>query len=63
MPRTSDEHDGFKNYLRSFPDLYELMADIRKQFKFMGPMGIYYWMWVVGEDVPPHEEFSAKTKK
>ena len=39
------------------------MDDIRKQFKFMGPVGVYYWMWVVGEDIPPHEEFSARMKK
>ncbi len=63
MIELEDEYDGFKNYLRSFGDFYELMADVRKQFKFMGPMGIYYWLWVVGEDVPPHEEFSERTKK
>lgn len=63
MIELDDEYDGFKNYLRSFADFYELMEDVRKQFKFMGPMGIYYWLWVVGEDVPPHEEFSQRTKK
>ncbi len=63
MIELEDEYDGFKNYLRSFGDFYELMEDVRKQFKFMGPMGIYYWLWVVGEDVPPHEEFAERTKK
>lgn len=63
MIELEDEHDGFNNYLRSFDNFYELMADIRKQFKFMGPMGIYYWLWVVGEDVPSHEEFTERTKK
>lgn len=63
MIELEDEYDGFKNYLKSFDDFYELMADIRKQFKFMGPMGIYYWLWVVGEDVPSHEEFTERTKK
>ena len=63
MIELDEQHGSFKNYLRSFDDFYELMADIRKQFKFMGPMGIYYWLWVVGEDVPPHEEFSERTKK
>lgn len=63
MIELDDQHDGFKNYLRSFDDFYELMADVRKQFKFMGPVGIYYWLWVVGEDVPPHDEFSEFTKK
>lgn len=63
MIELDDEHDGFKNYLRSFDNFYDLMADLRKQFKFMGPVGIYYWLWVVGEDVPPHEEFSRRTAK
>ncbi len=63
MIELDDEHDGFKNYLRSFDNFYDLMADIRQQFKFMGPMGIYYWLWVVGEDVPAHDEFSERTKK
>jgi hypothetical protein len=63
MIELDEQYDGFRNYLRSFGDLYMLMDDILNQFRFMGPMGIYYWMWVVGEDVPPHEEFSARVKK
>lgn len=63
MIELEDEHDGFKNYLGSFDDFYDLLADLRKQFKFMGNMGSYYWLWVVGEEVPPHEEFSERTKK
>lgn len=61
MIELDDRHDGFKNYLRSFDDFYELMADVHKRFKFMGPVGIYYWLWVVGEEVPPHEEFTQRT--
>ena len=63
MVELDDEHDGFKNYLRSFSDFDALLADIRKQFKFMGPMGVYYWLYVVGEEVPPYEEFSKKMAK
>ena len=63
MIELDEQFNGFQSYLRSFDDFYLLMEDIRKQFKFMGPMGVYYWMWVVGEDVPPYEEFSARTKK
>jgi hypothetical protein len=29
----------------------------------MGPTGIYYFLWVVGEKVPPHEEFEAAYRK
>jgi hypothetical protein len=41
------------------------VKDLRKQFKFMGEMGCYYWMYVVGEDVPDHDQFEAErtTKK
>jgi 3-methyladenine DNA glycosylase Tag len=63
MIELEDEYDGFVNYLRSFDDFYALIADMRKQFKFMGNMGVYYWMWVVGEKVPPHDEFSARTAR
>jgi 3-methyladenine DNA glycosylase Tag len=51
------------NARRMFDDFYALIADMRKQFKFMGNMGVYYWMWVVGEKVPPHDEFSARTAR
>jgi hypothetical protein len=33
---------------------------IRKDFKFMGPMGIYYFLYVVQEAVPEHEEFQRQ---
>jgi 3-methyladenine DNA glycosylase Tag len=52
-----EEHDGFENYLRS-QDSFELrVKDMRKQFKFMGNMGCYYFLYVVGEDVPDHEDW------
>ena len=36
------------------------MRDFRKQFKFLGDMGVYYWLYVVGEEVPPHDLFEAE---
>ena len=32
-------------------------------FKFMGPSGIYVFLYVVGEDVIPHEEFEKLYRK
>lgn len=29
----------------------------------MGPMASYYFLYVVGEQVPPHEEFEASYRK
>lgn len=53
------EHGGFTNYLRSQPDFLSLVKDLRKQFKFLGEMGCYFFLYVVGEDVPPHQEWMA----
>ena len=55
--------DGFQRYLRSHGDFVSLVKDLRKQFKFLGEMGCYYYLYVVGEEVPPHEEWQAGLKK
>ena len=51
------EHGSFRKYLRSFGSFEELVADMRKRFKFLGDMGAYSMLYVVGEEVPPHEEW------
>lgn len=55
------EHGSFHAYLRSMDGLdYAARAKrFSKQFKFMGPMGAYFFFWSVGEDVPPYEEWRA----
>ena len=50
--------EGFRKYLRSFESFEDLTKDLRKQFKFLGEMGAYHFLWVVGEDVPSWEEWS-----
>jgi hypothetical protein len=35
------------------------VADLRRHFKFLGDTGSYYFLYVVGEPVPPHEEWMA----
>ena len=54
------EFNGFQNYLRLQPGFDALLADMKKRFKFVGAFGAYYFLWVVREEVPPHEEFRAK---
>ena len=57
------EHGGFQKYLRSKGGDYPaLVKDLRKNFKFMGEMGAYFFLYVVGEQVPSHEEFVASRK-
>ena len=63
MLSLDDEYKGFKNYLRSQDDFDATLNTLRKDFKFMGPTGIYYFLYVVGERVPPHAEFEAAYRK
>lgn len=48
-------HGGFANYLRSFSSYPALAADIRKRFKFMGEMNVWYFLFRVREPVPRFE--------
>jgi len=57
------EYGSFQKYLRSQGDFDATLTTIRKDFKFMGPTGIYFFLWVVGEEVPPHAEFEAAYRK
>ncbi len=57
------EFSGFQKYLRSNEDSVSLVKDLRKQFKFLREMGCYYYLHVVGEEVPDHEEWQASLKK
>ena len=55
MIELDEEFGGFQKYLRSQPDFDATVKDLRKQFKFLGLTGIYFFLHVVGEKVPPHE--------
>ena len=51
------EHGSFQNYLRSHAGFEATLADIKKQFKYMGDAGTFHFLWVVGEDVPDYQEW------
>jgi 3-methyladenine DNA glycosylase Tag len=53
------EHGGFRRYLRSHGSFEATVADLKRQFRFVGDTGAYYFLYVVGEEVPPHDEWSA----
>lgn len=63
MIALDEEHGSFQKYLRSQGDFDATLSAVRDDFKFMGPTGIYYFLYVVGEKVPPHEEFEAAYRK
>jgi 3-methyladenine DNA glycosylase Tag len=51
------QHGSFRDYLRSHGSFEATVADLRSRLKFVGDTGAYYFLYVVGEDVPPHQEF------
>lgn len=50
-------HGTFEAYLRSFPTYATLSADIKRRFKFMGEMNVWYFLFRVREPVPKFEKW------
>jgi DNA-3-methyladenine glycosylase I len=57
MLELAKEHGSFKRYLGSHGGFEETVTDLKKRFKFLGDSGAYYLLYVVGEPVPPHEDW------
>ena len=57
-----EEYGGIRNYFRAHGDFYDVLKDVRKQFKYMGDPGTYYWLYVLGEEVPDYAEFCTRSK-
>jgi 3-methyladenine DNA glycosylase Tag len=63
MIALDQEYGTFQKYLRSQGDFDATLSAVRNDFQFMGPTGIYYFLYVVGEKVPTHDEFAAAYRK
>lgn len=50
---------GFAGYLASHGAFDETAAELRRDFRFLGESGAYYFLWAVAEPVPPYEEWRA----
>ena len=59
MLELDERYGSFLDYLRSHGGFEQTVADLRKQFKFLGDMGCYYFLWVASEEVPSYEEWCA----
>ena len=53
------EHGSFRRYLHSHGSFEETVADLKRQFRFIGDRGAYHFLYVVDEPVPPHDEWFA----
>lgn len=58
-----EDEEGFRSYLRGQGDFWATSRRLRKDFKYLGEMGAYYFLYVVREPVPPHDEWRARTAK
>jgi len=50
---------GFKAYLRSHASYEQTVRDLKAHFRFLGDSGAYHFLYVVGEQVPSHEEWKC----
>ncbi len=55
------EYGGFGRYLRSHGGFEQTVADLKRQFRFIGDSGAYHFLWSVNEPTPPYSEwFSSR---
>ncbi len=58
------EYGGFDRYLRSHGGFDQTVADLKRQFRFIGDSGAYHFLWAVNEPTPPHNEWlGARQRK
>lgn len=54
-----DEFGDFAAYLASRGEFEETVKALRKRFKFLGDFGCFYFLYVVGAEVPSYEDWCA----
>lgn len=58
MLAVATEYDTFKSYLDSLGDYEAKVADLHRRFRFMGPSSAFFFLYVVGEQVPEWHEWA-----
>ena len=58
--RLDSEGDGFDSWLDSHDGYVTTRDALKDEFKFLGDFGAYYFLYVVGKEVPPHEELQSR---
>jgi 3-methyladenine DNA glycosylase Tag len=51
------EHGSFRKYLRSNAGYDVKVSDLRRRFSYIGDISAYYFLFRVGETVPPFERW------
>ncbi len=58
MLELEQQHGSFKKFLGAQGDFEGKVKALKKEFKFLGETGSYVFLYIVGEQVPPHDEWS-----
>jgi 3-methyladenine DNA glycosylase Tag len=53
------EHGSFRRYLKSHSSFEDAVADLKRQFRFIGDTGAYQFLWSVDEPTPERDEWVA----
>jgi DNA-3-methyladenine glycosylase I len=53
------EYRGFRRSLKAPGNTQAVAADLQRQFRFIGPSGANMFLYMVGEPVPPHDQWPA----
>lgn len=56
------KYHGFRRYLRSHASYDALVSDLKKQFSNVGDISAYYFLYRVGERVPPFKRWIKTVK-
>jgi Methyladenine glycosylase len=62
MVALEDQEGGLVSLLRSQGSFDDTVAELRRRFSFLGDTGAYYFLYVAGEKVPPHDEWMASRR-
>jgi DNA-3-methyladenine glycosylase I len=63
MMELDEQHGGFEHYLSSLGSFRETVAALRREFRFVGEMGAYLFLWTVAWPVPPHEQWRQQLQR
>jgi DNA-3-methyladenine glycosylase I len=55
MQQLTAEHRGFEKYLDTLGNFEATRKELRKRFAFLGDTGAWFFLWMVGRQVPSHE--------
>jgi hypothetical protein len=51
------QNGGFRQYLHSHRSYEDLTADIKRRFSYVGDISAYYFLFRVGQEVPPFNKW------